>query len=163
VARAPGTAVTRPLRAVGRTGEQHCRLGLYSPGGLGGGRIEAVLSALGLATLADRLPLALPPGLCQRLALACAIHHEPRVVFRDEPTAGVDPLVRRPFRDIVHPLAHQRGMALPIATHYMDEARLCDRLMPGRPHREAGVYCPRVARPRHSWTGPPRPYRRSRP
>ena len=93
-----------------------------------GRRIEAVLSSLGLAALTDRQPLALPLGLRQRLALACAILHEPRVVFLDEPTAGVDPLARRQFWDIVHLLAHQRGVAVLISTHYMDEARHCDRL-----------------------------------
>jgi ABC-2 type transport system ATP-binding protein len=91
-------------------------------------RIDAVLSTLGLAALADRQPLALPLGLRQRLALACAILHEPRVVFLDEPTAGVDPLARRHFWDLVHLLSHQRGVAVLISTHYMDEARHCDRL-----------------------------------
>jgi ABC-2 type transport system ATP-binding protein len=103
--------------------------GLYSiRRGERGQRIDAVLSSLGLEALADRQPLALPLGLRQRLALACAILHGPRVVFLDEPTAGVDPLARRQFWDIVHLLAHQRGVAVLVSTHYMDEARHCDRL-----------------------------------
>jgi ABC-2 type transport system ATP-binding protein len=91
-------------------------------------RIAALLSDLGLEALADRQPLALPLGLRQRLALACAILHQPRVLFLDEPTAGVDPLARRQFWDIVHLLAHQRGVAVLMSTHYMDEATHCDRL-----------------------------------
>jgi ABC-2 type transport system ATP-binding protein len=92
------------------------------------GRIEALLSSLGLETLADRQPRALPLGVRQRLALASAILHEPRVLFLDEPTAGVDPLARRQFWDLVHLLAHQHGVAVLVSTHYMDEAAHCDRL-----------------------------------
>jgi drug efflux transport system ATP-binding protein len=91
-------------------------------------RIDALLGGLGLDAMADRAPLALPVGLRQRLALACAIVHEPRVLFLDEPTAGVDPLARRQFWQLVHVLAHQRGVAVLVSTHYMDEATQCDRL-----------------------------------
>ena len=91
-------------------------------------RIEALLAGLDLGALGDRLPPALPLGLRQRLALACAILHEPRVLFLDEPTAGVDPLARRQFWDLVHLLAHQRGVTVLVSTHYMDEAGHCDRL-----------------------------------
>jgi ABC-2 type transport system ATP-binding protein len=92
------------------------------------GRIDALLASLGLESLADRQPRALPLGLRQRLALASAILHEPRVLFLDEPTAGVDPLARRQFWDLVHLLAHQHGVAVLVSTHYMDEATHCDRL-----------------------------------
>jgi len=92
------------------------------------GRIEALLSSLGLESLADRQPRALPLGVRQRLALASAILHEPRVLFLDEPTAGVDPLARRQFWDLVHLLAHRHGVAVLVSTHYMDEASHCDRL-----------------------------------
>ena len=103
--------------------------GLYGvPRTAAAGRIDALLAGLGLDTLADRQPLALPLGLRQRLALACAVLHEPRVLFLDEPTAGVDPLARRQFWDLVHVLAHERGVAVLVSTHYMDEATHCDRL-----------------------------------
>jgi ABC-2 type transport system ATP-binding protein len=92
------------------------------------GRIDALLSGLGLDAMADRLPTRLSLGLRQRLALACAIVHDPRVLFLDEPTAGVDPLARRQFWDLVHLLAHRRGVAVIVSTHYMDEATHCDRL-----------------------------------
>jgi ABC-2 type transport system ATP-binding protein len=103
--------------------------GLYGiPRPLRHRRIEALLSGLGLEALADRVPLGLPLGLRQRLALACAILHEPRVLFLDEPTAGVDPLARRQFWDLVHLLAHRRGVTVLVSTHYMGEATHCDRL-----------------------------------
>jgi ABC-2 type transport system ATP-binding protein len=98
------------------------------PRGRRRGRIEAVLASLGLQATADRLPRALPLGLRQRLALACAILHEPRVLFLDEPTAGVDPLARRQFWDLVHRLAHTHRVAILVSTHYMDEVTHCDRL-----------------------------------
>jgi drug efflux transport system ATP-binding protein len=103
--------------------------GLYSiPRAVRRRRIESVLSGLGLDAFADRLPVALPLGFRQRLALGCAILHEPRVLFLDEPTAGVDPLARRQFWDLVHLLAHQQGVTVLVSTHYMDEASHCDRL-----------------------------------
>ncbi|HSE93631.1 MAG TPA: ATP-binding cassette domain-containing protein [Methylomirabilota bacterium] len=103
--------------------------GLYGiRGSRGRSRIEALLASLGLAPFADRLPAALPLGLRQRLALACAILHEPRVLFLDEPTAGVDPLARRDFWNLVHQLAHEDGVAVLVSTHYMDEVTHCDRL-----------------------------------
>jgi len=103
--------------------------GLYSlDPGVATRRIDALLPSLGLADVVDRVPLALPLGLRQRLALACAILHDPRVLFLDEPTAGVDPLARRQFWDLVHNLAHQRGVGVLVSTHYMDEATHCDRL-----------------------------------
>jgi drug efflux transport system ATP-binding protein len=93
-----------------------------------GHRIDALLTGLGLVEFRDRTPLALPLGLRQRLALASAILHEPHVLFLDEPTAGVDPLARRQFWDLVRDLAHRRGVTVLVSTHYMDEAANCDTL-----------------------------------
>ncbi len=73
---------------------------------------------------ADDLPL----GIKQRLALACALLHEPPILFLDEPTSGVDPLARREFWQRVNSLA-QRGVTVLITTHFMDEAEYCDQLV----------------------------------
>ncbi|MEZ4399187.1 MAG: ABC transporter ATP-binding protein [Kofleriaceae bacterium] len=74
-------------------------------------------------TPVDELPL----GWKQRISFAVATVHRPRVVFLDEPTGGVDPVVRRRFWDMIHEAA-EAGMTVFVTTHYMDEAEYCDRI-----------------------------------
>jgi ABC-2 type transport system ATP-binding protein len=90
-------------------------------------RRDAVLGQLDLGSLADRLTGPLPGGVRQRLALACAVLHEPDVVFLDEPTAGVAPEARRTFWRLIRGLA-DRGTTVFVTTHYLDEAEYCDRV-----------------------------------
>jgi ABC-2 type transport system ATP-binding protein len=77
-----------------------------------------------LEPVLDNLCSSLSVGLRQRVALACAVVHRPRIVFLDEPTAGVDPGYRRSFWELIYMLA-QEGVTVFVSTHYMDEAEHC--------------------------------------
>ncbi len=91
-------------------------------------RRDWVLEMAGLAARIDQLTQGLPLGWKQRLALGCAILHQPPILFLDEPTSGVDPSARRRFWDLINELA-EGGTTILVSTHYMEEAEYCNRLV----------------------------------
>ena len=90
-------------------------------------RHEYILEMAGLTGQDKRLATELSGGWKQRLALGCAIIHQPRILFLDEPTSGVDPISRRNFWDLIYQVASE-GATILVTTHCMDEAEHCDRL-----------------------------------
>src|SRR5918993_1531933 len=90
-------------------------------------RRRFIVEMAGLAGRENTLTRDLPGGWRQRLALGCAILHEPKIVFLDEPTGGVDPLSRRRFWDLIGNLSRQ-GVTVLVTTHYLDEAEHCHRI-----------------------------------
>lgn len=91
-------------------------------------RREWVLEMAGLRQHCRTLTGGLPLGFKQRLALGCAVLHQPQILFLDEPTSGVDPLARRSFWDMIHDFAAS-GTTVFVSTHYMEEAEYCHRLV----------------------------------
>ena len=90
-------------------------------------RTETVLKRLGIYDERDTQVKRLPLGWKQKLAFSVAIFHEPKIVFLDEPTGGVDPVARRQFWEMIYE-AVERGITVFVTTHYMDEAEYCDRV-----------------------------------
>jgi len=96
----------------------------------GGAQRDAIERVVEVFRLKDYLGLnsgTLPLGFKQRLALACAVMHQPPVLFLDEPTSGVDPIVRREFWTHINGLV-EHGVTVLVTTHFMDEAEYCDRI-----------------------------------
>ncbi|HLO92142.1 MAG TPA: ABC transporter ATP-binding protein [Lentimicrobium sp.] len=88
---------------------------------------EELVDRLGLTEKANTLVSSIPLGWKQKLAFLVAIIHEPKIVFLDEPTGGVDPVARRQFWDLIYEAALS-GITVFITTHYMDEAEYCNRI-----------------------------------
>ena len=90
-------------------------------------RSKALLEQLGLQNEKKKLVSTLPLGWKQKLAFSIAVIHDPKIVFLDEPTSGVDPVTRRQFWDLIY-AASERGITVFVTTHYMDEAEYCNRI-----------------------------------
>ncbi len=88
---------------------------------------EQLIHQLGLTSVAKNLVGSIPLGWKQKLAFSVAILHDPKIVFLDEPTGGVDPVTRRQFWDLIYE-ASARGITVFVTTHYMDEAEYCNRI-----------------------------------
>ncbi|MEQ8531620.1 MAG: ABC transporter ATP-binding protein [Imperialibacter sp.] len=88
---------------------------------------ERLIKRLGLDEVEGKLLKDLPLGWKQKLAFSIAILHDPKIVFLDEPTGGVDPITRRQFWEMIYEAAHD-GITVFVTTHYMDEAEYCDRI-----------------------------------
>ncbi|UCG86625.1 MAG: ABC transporter ATP-binding protein [Gemmatimonadota bacterium] len=144
-ARVAGFHVTREIRQIkSRIGYMSQLFSLYADltveeniqlfGGLYGvtgqrfaERSDWVVSMAGLGNERGRLTAELPLGFKQRLALGCAVIHEPPILFLDEPTSGVDPVARRGFWDLIYEFA-EAGTTVFVSTHHMEEAEYCHRL-----------------------------------
>jgi ABC-2 type transport system ATP-binding protein len=90
-------------------------------------RFAKLLAKLRFQEFENRIISDLPLGLRQKLAFSVAVLHEPRIVFLDEPTGGVDPITRRQFWEMIYETAAE-GITVFVTTHYMDEAEYCDRI-----------------------------------
>lgn len=90
-------------------------------------KMGAIVETLGMQHMSNKLVGNLPLGWKQKLAFSISILHDPKIVFLDEPTGGVDPVTRRQFWDLIYEAA-DRGITIFVTTHYMDEAEYCHRI-----------------------------------
>ncbi|KAA6311387.1 ABC transporter ATP-binding protein, partial [termite gut metagenome] len=90
-------------------------------------KTDEILAELGFQSERQTFVKELPLGWKQKLAFSVSVFHEPRLVFLDEPTGGVDPITRRQFWELIYK-ATERGITVFVTTHYMDEAEYCDRV-----------------------------------
>lgn len=90
-------------------------------------KLNNLLKKLGMEDYGNKLVKSLPLGWKQKLAFSTAIFHDPKIVFLDEPTSGVDPITRRQFWDMIYEAA-EKGITVFVTTHYMDEAEYCNRI-----------------------------------
>ena len=90
-------------------------------------KMDEVIESVGLREVRKKLVRSLPLGWKQKLAFSIAILHNPKIVFLDEPTGGVDPVTRRQFWEKIYEVSDQ-GITVFVTTHYMDEAEYCDRI-----------------------------------
>jgi ABC-2 type transport system ATP-binding protein len=106
----------------------HFFSGIYGvPKNLRAERRDYVLKMAGIEEQRTTMTRLLPGGWKQRLALGCAILHDPPILFLDEPTSGVDPIARRGFWDLIYQLS-EAGRTVFVSTHYMEEAEYCHRV-----------------------------------
>lgn len=90
-------------------------------------KTKELIENLGLQEVSNQLVGSLPLGWKQKISFSVALLHEPKIVFLDEPTGGVDPITRRQFWEMIYKAAHD-GTTIFVTTHYMDEAEYCDRV-----------------------------------
>ena len=88
---------------------------------------KELIEELGLQDVSSQLVGSLPLGWKQKIAFSVSLLHDPKIVFLDEPTGGVDPITRRQFWEMIYKAAH-KGTTVFVTTHYMDEAEYCDRV-----------------------------------
>ncbi len=112
-------------------------------------REEILLERLGMKDISKRFIKEIPLGWKQKLAFSVAIFHQPKVVFLDEPTGGVDPITRRQFWEMIHE-ATKEGITVFVTTHYMDEAEYCDRVSIMVDGRIEALDTPRVLREKYN-------------